>query len=191
MSDLESSLSRALGERRDSAVIQTAAAVEHCALDAGLLRPIGDQLSDRLGPRGLAFVGDLDVGRMRDRRGRTIVDQLCVDVAVRAIHCQPRPRRVAGDLLPDATVTPHPGFPLRLGIHQAAPVFAALPAFFRTYSPSYRMPLPLYGSGLRTFRMFAAISPTCCLSLPRTTIWVGVGTSNSMPFGCGTTTGCE
>ena len=69
--------------------------------------------------------------------------------------------------------------------------FAALPAFFRTYSPSYRMPLPLYGSGLRILRMFAAISPTCCLSMPRTTIAVGVGTSNSMPSGAGTRTGCE
>ena len=36
------------------------------------------------------------------------------------------------------------------------------------------MPLPLYGSGLRIFRMLAATSPTACLSLPRTTMEVGV-----------------
>ena len=45
------------------------------------------------------------------------------------------------------------------------------------------MPLPLYGSGGRTLRIRAAISPTACLELPLTMIWVGAGTSNSMPSG--------
>ena len=53
------------------------------------------------------------------------------------------------------------------------------------------MPLPLYGSGFRILRMLAATSPTACLSLPRTTMEVGVGTSNSMPSGAVTGTGCE
>jgi hypothetical protein len=44
---------------------------------------------------------------------------------------------------------------------------------------------------LRIFRILAAISPTACLSLPRTTICVGAGTSNSTPSGTGTSTGCE
>src|SRR5437588_3480160 len=39
--------------------------------------------------------------------------------------------------------------------------------------------------------MLAAISPTACLSLPRTVIRLGAGTSNSMPSGAGTVTGCE
>src|SRR5437867_850231 len=40
------------------------------------------------------------------------------------------------------------------------------------------MPLPLYGSGGRTLRISAAVWPTICLSVPRTKISVGVGTSN-------------
>src|SRR5436190_7008562 len=53
------------------------------------------------------------------------------------------------------------------------------------------MPLPLYGSGGRTFRTSAAIWPTCCLSTPLTTISVGTGTSKLMPCGAFSTTGCE
>src|SRR2546421_73435 len=53
------------------------------------------------------------------------------------------------------------------------------------------MPLPLYGSGGRTLRISAAVWPTICLSMPLTTIWVGVGTSNEMPARGATTTGCE
>src|SRR5215208_2511804 len=48
------------------------------------------------------------------------------------------------------------------------------------------MPLPLYGSGGRILRISAAIWPTCCLSAPRTTIDVGVGTSNVIQ-GCAVT----
>src|SRR6266511_4201514 len=53
------------------------------------------------------------------------------------------------------------------------------------------MPLPLYGSGGRTSRTSAAISPTCCLSMPLTTISVCVGTSKVIPAGASTTTECE
>ena len=42
--------------------------------------------------------------------------------------------------------------------------FADLPALRRTRSSAYRMPLPLYGSGLRILRMSAATWPTACLS---------------------------
>ena len=45
------------------------------------------------------------------------------------------------------------------------------------------MPLPLYGSGGRHLRIWAAISPTCCLEMPRTTTCVGAGTSNVIPSG--------
>jgi hypothetical protein len=53
------------------------------------------------------------------------------------------------------------------------------------------MPLPLYGSGGRTLRTCAAISPTACLSMPLTITSVGVGTSNEIPCGAFSTTGCE
>ena len=41
-----------------------------------------------------------------------------------------------------------------------------MPVFIRTYSPSYRMPLPLYGSGGRDLRTTAANCPTSHLSMP-------------------------
>ncbi len=50
----------------------------------------------------------------------------------------------------------------------AAPAPAnALPGLIFTTSPSYRTPLPLYGSGLRTRRTSLANCPTNCLSGPR------------------------
>src|SRR4029453_2100426 len=53
------------------------------------------------------------------------------------------------------------------------------------------MPLPLYGSGGRTARTSAAVWPTCCLSMPFTSTSVWLGTSNVIPAGGSTTTGCE
>src|SRR5690348_11517056 len=68
----------------------------------------------------------------------------------------------------------------RRGAAEAAPLeqfgghfLPAFPAFRRMASPWYRTPLPLYGSGGRIFLMFAATSPTCCLSIPDT--WNSVG----------------
>ena len=48
-------------------------------------------------------------------------------------------------------------------------------------SPWYLTPLPLYGSGGRILRMFAATSPTCCLSMPATWNSVGRSTVKVMP----------
>src|SRR5512132_4519180 len=107
-------------------------------------------------------------------------------MTVGPVHGQTWARGAAPDRFTNPGVATQARRSLGLRVHQAAPPFAALPAFFRTYSFSYRIPLPLYGSGLRIFRMLAAISPTCCLSFPRTTICVGVGTSNSIPSGEGT-----
>src|SRR4029078_2871845 len=52
----------------------------------------------------------------------------------------------------------------------------ALPGLILTTSPSYRMPLALYGSGLRNLRTWAANSPPACLSAPLT--WSLVGPSS-------------
>src|SRR4029079_6954290 len=49
---------------------------------------------------------------------------------------------------------------------------ARLPTFLTTCSSAYLMPLPLWGSGGRHLRIWAATSPTTCLEMPRTTIWV-------------------
>ena len=53
-----------------------------------------------------------------------------------------------------ATVTQHTAYLPRL------------PSFFRMYSPRYRTPFCLYGSGGRLARMEAANWPTCSLSYP-------------------------
>ena len=42
---------------------------------------------------------------------------------------------------------------------------ADLPAFFLISSPRNRIPLPLYGSGLRNDRILAATCPINCLSI--------------------------
>src|SRR4029453_19015027 len=70
--------------------------------------------------------------------------------------------------------------------HRHLPAF---PTLRRTFSPAYRTPLPLYGSGLRILRMFAAVSPTSCLSMPETENRGGASTANVMPAGGVTTTG--
>src|SRR5437667_5787322 len=61
----------------------------------------------------------------------------------------------------------------------------ALPGLIFTCSPSYRMPLPLYGSGFRTERTCAANWPTACLSAPVTTIFVPSSDTATLP-GIGT-----
>src|SRR5687768_11055379 len=136
MSDLESSLARPFGERGDPAVVQPASAVEDGALDAGALGAAREQLARSLGPGGLVVAWDLAVAHLRERASPDVVDQLCVDELVRTVHGQPRPGAVARDLLADPGVAAFARRSLLVPRHHAAPVFAALPAFLRTYSPS-------------------------------------------------------
>src|SRR5436309_5410501 len=63
---------------------------------------------------------------------------------------------------------------------------AVLPAFRRTCSPWYRMPLPLYGSGFFTARISAACCPTTSLSIPlmrtkKLRVFVSCPTSKLIP----------
>src|SRR6185503_3981526 len=105
----------------------------------------------------------------------------------------------AADVPADAEVPPRPPAATRCGDVPAATALAercahflpAFPALRRMTSPTYFTPLPLYGSGGRIFRMFAATSPTCCLSIPATWNRVGRSTVKVMPSGAVTTTGCE
>src|ERR1700694_124310 len=53
------------------------------------------------------------------------------------------------------------------------------------------MPLPLYGSGGRIDRIWAATCPTCCLSAPLIWIFVVPSAFMSMPGGAGNATGWE
>src|SRR5207342_2619785 len=104
-----------------------------------------------------------------------------------ARHDQPRTYRGASDALADAQVTPAASnrrtrARAELGCERSH-YLPAFPALRRTTSPSYRTPLPLYGSGLRSLRMFAATSPTCCLSMPDTVNRVGASTVKATPSG--------
>src|SRR5262249_9617157 len=154
---------------------------------------LADQLADLL--RGLDVRGRaraqvfLDGRRAHDRGAGKVVDRLHVDVLARTENGKPRPLGATGDLLADPAVTPASVFGFAETHDRTLCYFADLPAFRRMCSPAYRMPLPLYGSGLRILRMSAATWPTSCLSCPRTTMRVGCGTSNVMPSGASTRTG--
>src|SRR5687768_12088309 len=143
MSDLESSLARAVGERSDPAVVQPATAIEDGALDAGVPRAARQQFAGCLRTRRLVVARDLAVAHVGERAGRDIVDELRVDELVGPVHRQTGTRTIARDLLANPGMTALARRSSLVPRHQAAPVFAALPAFLRTYSPSYRMPLPL------------------------------------------------
>ena len=59
----------------------------------------------------------------------------------------------------------------------------ALPALRLMYSPSYLTPFPLYTSGGRLLLMNAATSPTVCLFVPFTDIFVFASTDNVIHAG--------
>src|SRR5690625_7026779 len=110
---------------------------------------------------------------------RQIVDQLGINVAVRAVHRKARPLLCAGDLRPDTALHALPSIsfgvlrhnlnclpkdcrPFGSLIDEVGRTYraAVLPALRRTYSSTYRIPLPLYGSGGRSSRILAAICPS-------------------------------
>ena len=64
-----------------------------------------------------------------------------------------------------------------------------LPAFLSIRSPSYLMPLPLYGSGGLIARILAASLPTNSLSGPDTVTLVLLATEKVIPDGGTTSTG--
>src|SRR5690606_29435091 len=94
-SELESGLARRFRQRLDPPVILVARAVERDRLDAELLRPLGDAPSHRRRradvDTALAAADALLEGRRRGQDLRTArVDQLGIDVAVRAVHGEAR-----------------------------------------------------------------------------------------------------
>src|SRR5258706_11969221 len=125
--------------RSDVSVIQVSAAIEDHALDALVLRLLGDERTDRLRRRLVRPLG----GRvLLHARGRDdglaggVVDHLRVDVLETLEHRQARTLGGAGDFVPDTLANPASGddsvFCL---IHDYFP--AALPAFRRITSSEY------------------------------------------------------
>src|SRR5918995_6203871 len=102
--ELQASLSSALGQSLDAAVVAVSAAVEHAGLDAGVGSPLGEGLAGLLGllhPRQRLEVR-LDPVDGRDGLARVVVDELCRDAPVRAEDGQARALRGAADLGPYA-----------------------------------------------------------------------------------------
>src|SRR5664279_2254622 len=194
-SELQSGAAGAVRQRGNAPVIGVATAIKdgcgHPCGDGAL----ADQLADLAGLGALVPVGGTQVrlqGRGRgERAAGRVVDQLGADVPGRASDHQTRSFRAANYLLAQPEVAPGPRGAPRVGnggCHDHLPVF---PTLRLTTSPAYRTPLPLYGSGLRSLRMFAATSPTCRLSMPSTRNLIGDSTTKVMPFGASTGTGCE
>src|SRR5262249_7748947 len=186
-SNLQPCCALGVGQRLDASVVEVAAAVENDAVDLGLLGFLREQLADLGRLRGLVALERLDLQPAGRRNGAAVrvVNELRDDAAIGARDDQARALGRAGDLPPDTAMPAQARFANRERRH------ARLPTFRRTYSPWYRMPLPLYGSGGLTLRTSAAIWPTCCLFTPLTTTSVCVGTSKLMPCGALITTGWE
>ena len=145
-SEIQSAFARPFGERLDAAVINIAAAVEHDVLDAFVLRPLGDQLADRLGRidgrAGLQTLARVLLQRGGRDQGRAllVVDDLRVDLlderntesrlraCARAASCRGRGLAAARSCLSACS--------------SAAPYFF-LPSLRKMNSSAYLMPLPL------------------------------------------------
>ena len=115
-------LARALGERLDASVVQVAAAIEHAALDSGLLAASASAL-----PTAAAcsvFEPDIlpsEVQPAEASVGGLVVDELREDAAVRAENDEARPLGRAGDLPADAAMAAHARLALREDAHARLP----------------------------------------------------------------------
>src|SRR5436189_5316888 len=190
----EAAGARGIRQRLHPAVVLIATAIEDDALDAGRLRLVGQQRADGLGSGDVATRLVLCEERLaaavhrQHRAPGVVVDQLRVDVTEAPEHGQPRAPRRAPQVASKPVVPLVPWTPPVARDH-FAPAF--LPTLRRTYSPEYRMPLPLYGSGLRSARSLAAVSPSSALSAPLSGIAVCLSISAVMPAGRGKITGCR
>src|SRR5262249_41516925 len=152
-------------------MVRIAAPVEHHFRDALLLRALRHCQADRRRRRDIAAVPP---GALVHRRRRheslalRIVDDLRVDVRHAAEDRETRALRRARQLAPDALVNAAADF-LLFSLTNHLPPAPVLPTFLRSASPVYRTPLFLYGSGLRSARIFAATWPSICRSCPLST----------------------
>src|SRR5438034_1278622 len=185
-----------VGKRLHPPMVPVASAVEHHPVDPAGLGLLGEELADRLrrgnvaagrvlGPECLAAA----VGG-EERPPRVVVDELRIDMVEAPEHGEAGPRRGPAHVTPNPPVPQVARRPPLLRDH-FAPAPAFLPTLRRTTSSEYLMPLPLYGSGLRSKRSFAAVSPSRALSAPRSVISVCLSISAVMPSGSGKITGCE
>src|SRR3569623_2236853 len=179
--ELQSGFARGVGQRLDAAMVEEAATVEDDLLDAGLHRGFRHALADRgrgvdVGARGAAHV--LFQGRGRSDGGAVrVVDHLGIDVLARTMHRQASPG--AAPRAKRGAIAATPLFEQRKTLGH----YFFFPSLRKIYSPSYLMPLPLYGSGLRQRRISAASWPTFCLSDPEISTVVLSGVATVRPSG--------
>ena len=110
-----------------------------------------------------------------------VVDQLGEQAPVGAEDGQARPLGGAGDLRPHAAAPAQSLLWLRRDAHLR---LACRPCGGRA-RPRSGCPCPCRAPAGARGESATAISPTSCLSIPRTITWVGCGTSNSIPSGAG------
>src|SRR5437879_4700750 len=185
-----------VGERLHPPVVLVAAAIEHYPLDPAALGVLREERADHLRRGDVAAGTVLDPERRapavhrEDRPTRVVIDELRVDVVEAPEHREAGSRRGPAHVAPDPAVSEVARHPPLLYDH-FAPAPAFLPTLRRTTSSAYLMPLPLYGSGLRNMRSFAAVCPSSALSAPRSVTSVCLSISAVMPSGRGKITGCE
>src|SRR5262249_37311514 len=106
--ELQSRFAGCIRERLDPAVVAEAGAIEDDRLDAGGLRPLGDELADRGGIVGLRPGRRaellLEARRGDERLAGAVVDDLGRDVLEAPEDGQPRPGRFAAQAQADPLV---------------------------------------------------------------------------------------
>src|SRR5882672_2840670 len=177
-----------VGERLHSSVVHIPTPIEHHALDPLRLRLAREELAHELrrgdvAPLRLARA-ELLASAVHRQQGppRVVVDQLGIDVIQAAKHGQPWPRARAAHVPAQAPVPDISRSPPFLRDH-LAPAPAFLPTLRRITSSEYLIPLPLYGSGSRRARSFAAVWPSSALSAPFSVIATWRSMSAVMPSG--------
>src|SRR5262249_27262799 len=122
---------RGVRRRLGASVVEIAAAVEHGAVDVGVLGLLRQQLADLARLRCLVALERLDLQPAggRNRAAVRVVDELRDDAAIRARDDQARPLGRAGDLPADPAMPAQARFTNRECRH------ARFPTFRRTYSP--------------------------------------------------------
>src|SRR6478672_12564005 len=146
-SELEAGFAGGFSQGLYPAVVEVAAAIEDHFLDLGRLAALGDQLADCGGCILRTATLDRALDVLVECRGgsqgttRRVVDDLGVDVLVRAMNAQTR-AAIGTRLDGFANARLAPFCSLETDGHAGAPYFF-LPSLRAIYSPRYLTPLPL------------------------------------------------
>src|SRR6202022_727645 len=183
---LQPALAGSVGHTFHAAVILVSSSVKDNPLHAGIFCLRSEPLSDfNRSLRRFSF--ESRIGHRHDRALCRVIHELRIDMLDRTIYNEARTLRAANHLLSQSEVTARTQLIARPWSghlrHYLAPTFPAFPALRRICSPTYLIPLPLYGSGGLMVRSSAATWPTISLFAPSIMIDVGCGALSLIPFG--------